>query len=268
MLLLAALVLPETHRRIVAARHAIRPVSIPPPFRLKDNNPLLDLASARYPAIALTMFHFAMVFGTYFTNSAAQPQAYETIYGLSQGTSGLCFLPSGVGCLIGSTGGGYLTDVLLRRSRRRASGAAQAVPAEARLGAMSLGTAVFLCGVVVCGWLIEHRLPLAGVLVAQFFIGSGMAFTFQSLGGYLIDVYPTQPARITGVQNFWRSAWAAAIVQLSPTMLGSIGWGWTYTTMFLLTLLSLLLMQVVVFRGGPLRERFGPHAGAAAASAQ
>ncbi|KAJ2712457.1 hypothetical protein H4R19_002743 [Coemansia spiralis] len=274
MLLLALFVLPETHRRIVAARHAIQPVNIPPPFCLKDNNPLLDLATARYPVIALTMFHYAMLFGTYFTNSAAQPQAYESVYGLSQGTSGLCFLPAGVGCLVGSTGGGYATDLLLRRYRQRAAtaptsdedadaaaaptSAMQTVPAEARLGAMSAGTAVFLCGIVICGWLVEYKLALAGVLVVQFFIGSGMALTFQSLGGYLIDVYPTQSARITGVQNFWRSAWAAVIVQLSPTMLGNIGWGWTYTTMFFLTLLSLALMQVVVFRGSALRERFGP----------
>ncbi|KAJ2326885.1 hypothetical protein IWW51_002046 [Coemansia sp. RSA 2702] len=269
MMLLALFVLPETHRRMVSKKHRIQPVNIPPLLGLKDNNPLLDIATARYPVIALSMLHFAMLFGTYFTNATAQPLAYEGIYGLSQGMAGLCFLSSGVGCVVGSISGGRVTDLLLKRRRRELEAAAAAdseraeeikVSAETRLGAMWIGTGVFLCGVIICGWLLEHKLSLAGVLVTQFFIGGGMAFTFQSLGGYVIDVFPTRSARITGVQNFWRSAWAAVIVQLFPTMYTNIGWGWSYTVMFFLTLMSLMLMQFVVFRGSALRERFGPSA--------
>ncbi|KAJ2803426.1 Dityrosine transporter 1 [Coemansia guatemalensis] len=268
MLLFAVFVLPETHRRIVAKKHAIQQINIPPLLGLKDNNPLQDIATVRYPVIALAMLHFAMLFGTYFTNATAQPLAYESIYGLSQGMSGLCFLSSGVGCVVGSTVGGRVTDLLIRRHHSalesqtsdKEQGCAIKVPAEVRLGAMWIGSTLFLCGVVICGWLLQYKLSLAGVLVTQFLIGSGMAFTFQSLGGYLIDVFPTRSARITGVQNFWRSAWAAVIVQLSPTMLENIGWGWTYTTMFFLTLASLLLMQLVVYRGETMRQRYGPGA--------
>ncbi|KAJ1739094.1 hypothetical protein LPJ78_005298 [Coemansia sp. RSA 989] len=267
MFLLAIFVLPETHRRLVARKTPIQQVNIPPRLGLKDNNPLLDIATARYPVVALSMFHFAMLFGTYFTNATAQPLAYEGIYNLSQGMSGLCFLASGVGCVMGSTGGGRVTDLLLRRYRRKLEAQADndecrenlpTIPAEARLGAMWVGSGMFLCAVVICGWLLENRLSLAGVLVTQFFIGFGMAFTFQSLGGYLIDVFPMRSARITGVQNFWRSVWAAVIVQLFPTMHSNIGWGWSYTVMFFLTLTSLTLMQIVVFRGQILRQRFGP----------
>ncbi|PIA12673.1 MFS general substrate transporter [Coemansia reversa NRRL 1564] len=266
MFLLAIFVLPETHRRIVAEKHAIQQVNIPPLLGLKDNNPLEDMTTIRYPVIALAMLHFAMLFGAYFTNATAQPVAYEGIYGLSQGMSGLCFLPSGVGCVVGSTIGGRVTDLLLQRhhsvgklkTNDKERGSTIMVPAETRLGAMWAGSALFLCGVVICGWLLQYKLSLAGVLVSQFFIGSGMAFTFQSLGSYLIDVFPTKSARITGVQNFWRSAWAAVIVQLSPNMLENIGWGWTYTTMFFLTFTSLLLMQLVVYRGEAMRQRYGP----------
>ncbi|KAJ2163208.1 hypothetical protein GGH19_004368 [Coemansia sp. RSA 1807] len=265
LLLLALFVLPETHRRIVSKTHSIQPVNIPPALSFKDNNPLLDIATVRYPVVALSMFLFAMLFGTYFTNATAQPLAYEGIYRLSQGMSGLCFLSSGVGCILGSTSGGRVTDLLLARHRRALEAATDServedikIPAEARLGAMWVGISLFMCAVIICGWLIEYELALAGVLVVQFFIGAGMAFTFQSLGGYLIDVFPTRSARITGVQNFWRSLWAAVIVQLFPTMHENIGWGWSYTVMFFLTLAALLLMQVVVFRGERLRQRFGP----------
>ncbi|KAJ2815721.1 hypothetical protein IWW50_006739, partial [Coemansia erecta] len=232
-----------------------------------ENNPFLDIATVRYPVVAISLFLFAMLFGTYFTNATAQPLAYEGIYGLSEGMSGVCFLASGVGCILGSTGGGRVTDLLLKRRRKALEAAADPerveevkVPAEARLGAMWVGIMVFMCSIIICGWLLENEMSLAGVLVLQFFIGAGMSFTFQSLGGYLIDVFPTRSARITGVQNFWRSAWAAVIVQLFPTMHDNIGWGWSYTVMFFLTLVALLLMQIVVFRGERLRKRFGPGA--------
>ncbi|KAJ1720024.1 Dityrosine transporter 1 [Coemansia erecta] len=262
MMLLALFVLPETHRRIVSTRYRIQQVSIPQHTTLRQNNPLLDIATVRYPVIALAMFHFAMLFGAYFTNATGQPLAYENIYGLKQGLSGVCFLASGAGCIVGSVSGGRVTDLLLRRERlareAKAPGTPVKVPAETRLQMMWLGSVVFLCSFVTCGWLIDHRVSLGGVLVMQFLIGAGMAFTFQSLGGYVIDVFPTMSARITGVQNFWRSAWTAVIVQLFPTMLENIGWGWSYTTMFFLTLVSLSLMQIVVFRGERLRERHGP----------
>ncbi|KAJ2263368.1 hypothetical protein GGI01_000785 [Coemansia sp. RSA 376] len=265
MLLLAVFVLPETHRRLVAAKHTIEQVNIPPPLCLKSNNPLLDIATIRYPVVALTMLHFAMIFGAYFTNATGLPLAFENIYGLSQGISGVCFLPSGVGCIIGSLTGGRITDVLLRRrgfalqakSGLDPKGSAK-VPAEARLGAMWVGTGLFLCALIASGWILEHQLALAGFLVVQFFIGGGMAFTFQCLGGYLIDIFPTSSARITGVQNFWRSAWAATIVQLFPTMLDNIGWGWSYSIMFFISLCSFALIQVVVFRGSTLRQNYGP----------
>ncbi|KAJ2844202.1 hypothetical protein GGI22_006957, partial [Coemansia erecta] len=75
MMMLAIFVLPETHRRIVSKKHRIQQVNIAPLLSLKENNPLLDLTTTRYPAVALVLFHFAMLFGTYFTNSTGQPLA-------------------------------------------------------------------------------------------------------------------------------------------------------------------------------------------------
>ncbi|KAJ2907941.1 Dityrosine transporter 1, partial [Coemansia aciculifera] len=207
MLLLVVLLLPETHRRLVAAKHEIEQINIPPPLSFRSNNPLRDIATIRYPVVALVMLHFAMIFGAYFTNATGLPLAFENIYGLSQGISGVCFLPSGVGCIVGSVIGGRVTDILLRRHRRaletpaddtKVSADAVKVPAEVRLKAMWLGTGLFLCALIIGGWILEHRLALAGFLVVQFFIGAGMAFTFQCLGGYLIDIFPASSARITG----------------------------------------------------------------------
>ncbi|KAI8323444.1 MFS general substrate transporter [Martensiomyces pterosporus] len=266
MCLLAVFVLPETHRRLVSQKHEIQQVNIPPVLRLKDNNPLLDVATVRYPVVAFTLFYFAMIYGAYFTTLTGLPLAFENIYGLSQGLSGVGFLAVGTGNIVGSVCGGRVTDLMVRAGRRSAGAAAESgessarpkAPPEARLNFVWFGGAISLSALLVSGWLIDKHMSLASVLIFQFFVGVGRAFTFQCLAGYLIDVFPTRSARITGVQNFWRSVWTAIIVQLFPTMLDSIGWGWSFTVMFFLALAGALLIQVVVLRGRELRERFGP----------
>ncbi|KAJ2855559.1 hypothetical protein GGI22_004094, partial [Coemansia erecta] len=102
MALLATFVLPETHRRIVSKKHDIQQIDIAPLLSLKENNPLLDLATIRYPAVALALFHFGVMFCMFYANSTGQSLAYETVYGLMQGKSGLCFLASGFGTIVGA----------------------------------------------------------------------------------------------------------------------------------------------------------------------
>ncbi|KAJ1957932.1 Dityrosine transporter 1 [Dipsacomyces acuminosporus] len=263
--MLAVFVMPETQRRLVSKKHKIQDINIPPPFSFRNNNPIVDIATARYPVVALTLFYFAILFGTYSTNSNVQPLAYQNIYNLSQGMSGICYLAVGTGNIVGSVFGGRVTDLVLRAYKSKGSAAESGeaklpskAPAEIRLKAAWFGSAMFLGATIICGWLIDKHLSLAGILVTQFFIGVGLAFTFQCLSGYLIDVFPTRTARITGVQNCWRSVWAAVFVQLFPTMLDRVGWGWSYTIMFFLSLLGGVGMLLVWFKGEHLRMRFGP----------
>ncbi|KAJ2552505.1 hypothetical protein EV175_003284 [Coemansia sp. RSA 1933] len=272
MLFLTTFMLPETHRRIVIKKHRIQQINIAPKLGFRKNNPLLDIASARYPAVALALFHFGMLYGTYYANSTGQPLAYENIYGLSQGTSGLCFLSMGVGSIFGSLSGGRVVDITLARRKRilvekarhdQKEGGAPidvVVPAEARLEAVWIGSTLVLATTVISGWIIDKHLALAGVIVLQFFFGFGVAYTYQSIGSYMIDVYPTKSARITGVQNLWRNILGAVMVQVFPTMLDNIGWGWSYSVLFFLTLLSFVGLIVVVFKGTELRKRYGPPA--------
>ncbi|KAJ1721992.1 hypothetical protein LPJ61_005977 [Coemansia biformis] len=268
LLIVTVVALPETHRRIVAEKHSIQPVNIPPKLGLRDNNPLQDIATVRYPVVAMAMFNSAILFSTNVSNATLQPQVYESVYSMSQGAAGTCMLASGVGLVLGSLSGGRVTDLLLRRRRKMlAAEAASAgeqvtpltVPAEARMGAMWAGGVVFLCGFAAWGWLVGYKVHLVAIIAVQFAIGFGLIFTFQSVGTYLIDVFPDRPARIFGAQNFWRCLCGSSMVQVLPTMLSNIGWGWTYMVMFFLALLALLSNQAIVSRGEWLRQRYGPH---------
>ncbi|KAJ2711261.1 hypothetical protein H4R19_003335, partial [Coemansia spiralis] len=262
-----AAMFPETHRRIVAKKHRIQPINIPPKLGIRDNNPLQDLATVRYPVVAIAMLNSAIMYGTNIVNATMQPQVYESVYALSQGTTGICMLSSGAGLVLGALCGGRIADLLIRRHRKKlladAGHGEQAkvagVPAETRMRAMWAGGVLFLCGFAAWGWLVEYKVYLAAVLVVQFFIGFGLIFTFQSVGTYLIDLFPERSARIFSAQNFWRGVFGAVMVQVLPTMRSNIGLGWTYMTMFFLALFALLSNQGIASKGVWLRKKFGPH---------
>ncbi|KAJ1947358.1 hypothetical protein FBU59_001884, partial [Linderina macrospora] len=133
------------------------------------------------------------------------------------------------------------------------------VPPEARIRLVWIGGIIFLVCTVLSGWIIDRHWPLAALLVVQFFIGVGLAFAFQSIASYLIDMFPLKSARITGVQNFYRGVWGAIIVQLFPTMIENIDWGWTYTIMMLIAVPGLIGVHLLSLYGEKVRRRFGPN---------
>ncbi|KAJ1947359.1 hypothetical protein FBU59_001885, partial [Linderina macrospora] len=119
MCLLAIFVMPETHRRMVIKKHKIQPINIPKPFKLKNNNPLVDLALIRYPSVYISLYFFAMVFGTYVMSLVGLALAFADVYELSQGSSGLCYFPVGAGAIAGSLSSGRITDLMLRRYKKK-----------------------------------------------------------------------------------------------------------------------------------------------------
>ncbi|KAJ1933080.1 hypothetical protein EC988_009238 [Linderina pennispora] len=255
-------VLPETHRRMVSMKHRIQQTNIPKPFNIRDNNPLVDLALIRYPPVYISLYFFAMVFGTYVVNLVGLALAFEDVYGLSQGASGLCYFPVGAGAITGSLSSGRITDLMLRRYQRRRDvegGQGGKVPPETRIRLTWISGTMFLVSIALSGWIINRHWSLSALLVVQFFTGLGMAFSFHSLASYLIDVFPLKSARITGVQNFYRGMWGAVVVQLFPTMLDSIDWGWTYMILVFIAVPGLAGIQFLVSSGEKLRHRFGPH---------
>ncbi|KAJ1942321.1 hypothetical protein FBU59_003231, partial [Linderina macrospora] len=148
------LFLPETHRRIVAKKHKIRPVNIPPVPKWRNNNPINTLLLARNPVIMAIIFHNSMIFGCYIAVSNSNTFVMQSVYKLSQSTTGITYLGMGMGCLLGSVLGGRLVDILLSRERKKlakrnieAGGNPDAVikvPAEIRIRYLWTGAVVFI----------------------------------------------------------------------------------------------------------------------------
>ncbi|KAJ1961805.1 hypothetical protein GGI12_003033 [Dipsacomyces acuminosporus] len=267
MLIITFLGLPETHRRIVAEKHDIQPINIPAKRSFRDgSNPFLTMAYLRYPNIAIICFQLAMIFGMMFGVSSVSPLAFQGIYGLNQGTTGLCFLGMGIGNVVGAFAGGRITDWQIGRTKKaqltevslKTEDAQNArVSMEIRLQTTWIGGVIFLVGVYTVGWFVQARLKLVAVIAAEFLIGVGTSFQFNQMSSYFIDLFPTSAASITSVQNFARNLWAGICIEILPTMIRNIGWGPTFTIFGSLALIGSILVEFVAMKGEYMRTRFG-----------
>ncbi|KAI8318862.1 MFS general substrate transporter [Martensiomyces pterosporus] len=266
-LLALILFLPETHRRIVAQKHQIRPVNIPEVPTWRENNPIQTLMYARNPIVMAVIFHNAMVFGGYIAMSNSNTFVMSAIYKFTQTKTGLTYLGMGGGCLLGSVLGGRFVDFVLNRERKKlagesanseASGGQQIkVPAEIRVRYLWTGAVPFAASTIAYGWMIHAgTVPLGGVLVVQIICGTSLSWQLSFTSNYLIDLYPTRGASITASQAFFRSLWSGVCTQVLINMKTSIGWGWEFTIFGSLVALGLLLTLPITFRGEQLRNRF------------
>jgi hypothetical protein len=102
---------------------------------------------------------------------------------------------------------------------------------------MQIALPVLLVGaaaVIGYGWLLGHKVSLAGPIVMLFVLGYCLTASFQSLNILMVDIYPGRAATATAANNVCRcllgAASSAAIVPLSK----AIGYGWAYTVLALL----------------------------------
>ncbi|KAI9728848.1 MAG: hypothetical protein M1834_007235 [Cirrosporium novae-zelandiae] len=166
-------------------------------------------------------------------------------YGLSVIETGLCFLPNGIGCVVGSTIAGRIMDIDFKHaadSYRADHGLLASHPLpkhqlprdfpleRARLAQLPTMVSFFIFGVLVYGWSLNPNTTLALPLIAQFVIGFSSTAVLNLNNTLTIDLYPGKGAGATAVNNLARCSFGAVGVALTEVALAKIGPG----TLFLI----------------------------------
>lgn len=88
------------------------------------------------------------------------------------------------------------------------------------------------------GWMMDHKISLAGPVIMLFIFGYCMIASSQCLNILMVDIYPGKPATATAANNVTRcllgAGASAAIVPMSDAM----GNGWAYTILAIIFALS------------------------------
>ncbi|ODV88660.1 hypothetical protein CANCADRAFT_13925, partial [Tortispora caseinolytica NRRL Y-17796] len=193
----------------------------------------------------------------------------EQEYHLSVLEIGLCYLPAGVGCVLGSMFGGLLFNKFYNRTadhyqskmEREAEELAEWMASsssdeieqprvhtakEFPIHYARLALTVPLCWIsglmyILFGWLVDYQLSLAGPIVTVTVI-STLAMPFMmATQSLIVDLFPDRAASSGAAVNLARCLSAAIGLGVTDSVVRAMGIGWTYTFMGLLGISSSLI---------------------------
>ena len=104
--------------------------------------------------------------------------------------------------------------------------------------------------VVMYGWFLTVKLNLAGYIVSLFIVGFCLTSTFQVLNVLMVDIYPGKPSIATAANNLVRCEIGAVFSAVLLPLADSIGWGWSYTFLSLLSI-GFAPMLLILMKKGP-----------------
>ncbi|KAL4940474.1 hypothetical protein BDV06DRAFT_224047 [Aspergillus oleicola] len=180
--------------------------------------------------------------------SSTTPLLLEAFPFLTQWQIGLCFLPNGLGCIVGSLSTGWFLNQSFTHAERSYK-SAHGIPSteslipgvndmhfpyiKARMRLMPLFSIILLISLALYGPSFEFRHgptqfigdgpDIAAPLVLQFVIGYSATAIFNVNSTVLIDLFPGRPAGATALNNLVRCLVGAAGVAGIEPLLKAIG---------------------------------------------
>ncbi|KAH7230505.1 acyl transferase/acyl hydrolase/lysophospholipase [Fusarium redolens] len=196
---------------------------------LRTFNPMHVFCQFKYPKVILANIACGLLgFNQYGLLSSIRRVINPRFNLTSPLASGLFYLAPGAGFLIGSTVGGKISDVVVKRYMRKHNG--QRIP-EDRLNSSLVSVLIILpLGTLLYGWSVYHRLGgMALPIVSAFIQGFGLMASFSGLNTYAAEVRPAhRTAVITGKYVIQYSFGAMSVGGVVP-MIDGIGVGWAFT---------------------------------------
>ncbi|SCW02002.1 LAFE_0E11980g1_1 [Lachancea fermentati] len=261
-MLINFLVLPETKRTLVG-NLSVRPqriinrapiLAIPavkrklnldkPDYSSLDRNKVkIDLISAlkilAHPEITLSLLPAGLQFALWtLTLTSISSQLSAAPYNYKLTIIGVCYLPAGIGGLIGSFITGKVIDVYYRRVLRRFQEKKDQglLPADAKFNTLRarLYTSIpqnFLSVVAftLFGWSVDRGWHVSAPLITSC-VGSFCAMsTLSSSSTLLVDLYPNKSSTATSCYNFIRCSLSAIFMACFARMNQSLTIGGTFT---------------------------------------
>ncbi|KAI9246069.1 major facilitator superfamily domain-containing protein [Phascolomyces articulosus] len=214
----------------------------------------------RHPDVIFTMIINGCYSAILYTYMTTTPSHFTTIYGLDQLQVGLCYLPYGFGCMVGSTLGGRILNRDFRIIARKQGMTPEQVKKSGKLASdfpiylarlrsawipLTLGQLV----TIVYGWTLHAEAHLAVPLILQFLAGLSITPVFSICQTLMIDLFPNKGASITATNNVVRSMLGAVATSTIEPGIEKIGLGWMFTTLGLIIIINTAFIPILIKYG-------------------
>ncbi|RDW56965.1 hypothetical protein BP5796_13032 [Coleophoma crateriformis] len=159
----------------------------------------------------------------------------------------LMFIPLGVGGVLSAFTTGRVVDWNYRRHAKRCNMPIirnkrqdltnfpiERARLEFAIPMLFLGAA----SVIIYGWIMQSGVNVSGPIIVIFIMGYTISAAYQTLNVLLVDIYPGKGATVTAANNLLRCETGAAAAAVIAPMISSIGTGWSYTIMGLISVMG------------------------------
>ncbi|KAI7854747.1 major facilitator superfamily domain-containing protein [Circinella umbellata] len=214
----------------------------------------------RHPDVLLTMVINGCYSAILYTYMTTTPTHFSRIYGLDQLQVGLCYLPFGFGCIVGSTVGGKILNRDFKITAQKQGMTPEQVKKAGKLSTdfpiyharlrsawmqLTLGQLV----TIVYGWTLYAEAHLAVPLILQFIAGLSITPVFSVCQTLMIDLFPGKGASITATNNIVRSMLGAVATSTIEPGIDQVGLGWMFTILGLILITNTALVPILTKYG-------------------
>ncbi|KAI8682071.1 hypothetical protein NCS55_00461400 [Fusarium keratoplasticum] len=212
---------------------------------IRTFNPMIVFRQFKYPKVLLANIACGLLaFNQYGLLSSVRRVVNPRFNLNSPLESGLFYLAPGAGFLVGSTLGGKVSDITVRRYIRKRNG--QRLPEDRLNASLPFILLVLPLGTLLYGWSVQKRIgSMALPIVGSFIQGTGLMASFSGLNTYAAEVRPVyRTAVITGKYVVQYSFAAGSVGGVVP-LINSLGVGWAFTISTFATIISGTLVVLI-----------------------
>ncbi|KAF4815382.1 Efflux pump radE [Colletotrichum tropicale] len=228
--------------------------SISQKLRLAALRPIKLLVTT--PVVTLNALYIAISYGITYLLIATFTFVFKEHYGFNEASSGLSFLPAGIGMVIGVVGFGQLTDLFVKRTK--AKGLTHK-PEDRLKPVMTVPCGLAMpVGLFLYGWTVQNGLHWIVPMLAVLVMYIGLMGTMTCIRNYLIDAHPQYAASVTAALAILRSLLGALLPLSGLEMYAALGLGWGNSLLGFIALTLVPILVAFYAIGKRIRGRFSP----------
>ncbi|OHE90790.1 major facilitator superfamily transporter [Colletotrichum orchidophilum] len=226
-------------------------------------NPFESLRLLFERELGLLLGFSAIVFAGFYAIAASMPTQIQGIYGFDSLKVGLMYLPMAGGSVVAAFLVGPLINWNYRRhckhlgipydkSRQQDLTGFPIEKARLEIGLPLLYLSSVL--LLVWGWALHLRAPVAVPCVLLFLFGVGMIGFNNTTNTLIIDIHPGKAGTATAANNFTRCLLGAAATAAIIPMINGMGVGWAFTLLALLYIVFSPALLAIMYWGVKWRQ--------------
>ncbi|KAJ5383263.1 hypothetical protein N7517_001174 [Penicillium concentricum] len=200
-------------------------------------NPFISLNIILYWDTILILWMAASPYTVWYCIQTSLPLIFGDTFGYNDLFVGLCFLPGGLGVILGGLIAGRLMDLNYKYTSRAIGFEVdnhvvdrnQFPFEEARSRGTYTILSVSIPLLVGYGWAVHFHIHPSILLVLQAIIGAKCTVVLQSFSALLVDIFPKRPGAAAAANNITRCALSAAAVAALQPLSNAIGRSWLFT---------------------------------------